>query len=236
MGSVSILKPGFWSSFHNQALLANNTSFLAGIDYKNRFCIPELGSRTTGIIIPAGGTSLGIVYSHFGYPDFTRQSAGFACGLTLSEKISAGVQIDYFSEKTSGEYDNYQIVTCEAGLALKVSDNTTLGIHLFNPVPNSFRKSFLPATLTIGAGIDLSKVLFAGAEAEMTNGEKLIFRSGFEYEAAKNLWLRGGFCTEDSSFSFGLGYFFKAVQLDLAFATHEKLGITSGASLIFKIH
>ncbi len=235
MGSVSIMKSGFWTSFRNQALLAYNTSVYAGIDYKNRFFIPELGSRTAAIIIPAGGTTLGIIYSHFGYSDFSRQGAGLACGLPLSEKITAGMQIDYFSEKTSGEYDNHQMVTCEAGLALKVSDNTTIGIHLFNPVPNSFRKSFLPSTLTAGAGINLSKVLFAGAEAEMSTGEKLLFRTGFEYEAVKKLWLRGGFCSGNTSFSFGLGYTLKAVQLDLAFATHERLGVSSSISMVIRI-
>ena len=59
-------------------------------------------------VIPAGKASIGAAYSHFGYSDFKRDVAGLACGLKLSEKIAAGVQIDYFSERTSGEYNNYQ--------------------------------------------------------------------------------------------------------------------------------
>jgi hypothetical protein len=235
MGSVCIMRTGFWASFHNQALLAYNTSLSAGFNYENRFNIIELGSRTAGIIFPAGSTSVGLVYSHFGYPDFRRQRAGIACGLALSDKIAAGVQVDYFTEKTSGEYDNNQLVTCEAGMVVRVSDNTMIGVHIFNPVPNSIRKSFMPAVLTAGAGVELSKVLFAGAEAEMATGEKLILRTGFEYETGKKLWLRGGFSTENTSFSFGIGYLIKSVRFDLSFATHEKLGITSSASIIIKI-
>ena len=83
--------------------------------------------------------------------------------------------------------------------------------------------------------IELSKVLFAGAEAEMSSGEKLIHHTGFEYEAFEKFRLRGGFSTENTSFSFGLGYLLKSLQLDLSFATHEKLGITSGVSLVFKV-
>ena len=41
---------------------------------------------------------------------------GLACGMKLSDKISAGVQVDYFSERTSGEYNNNQSVTFETGL------------------------------------------------------------------------------------------------------------------------
>jgi hypothetical protein len=70
----------------------------------------------------------------------------------------------------------------------------------------------------------------------MSSGSNLLVRVGFEYEAAKKFWLRGGFCTNNSSFSFGVGYLTKIVQLDIGFITHEKLGVTSSVSLIFKIH
>jgi len=236
MSSVCIMKNGFWPSFHNQALLGFNSSFSAGINYENRFNIGELGTRTAGVIIPAGNGSVGIVYSNFGYNHFRRETAGLSCGLAFSRIIAAGVQIDYFSEKTSSEYDRRHSITCEAGLLILPNENLSLGIHLFNPIPNSLRKSFLPTTLRAGAGIKLNKVLFAGAEAEMSTGKALIIRTGLEYEVFNRLWLRGGFSTDNTSFSFGLGYLLNSLQLDLGFATHEKLGITSSASFIFKIH
>ena len=236
MEYVCIMKNGFWTSFHNQASLAYNNSFSFGFNYENRFSIKELGTRSAGITIPAGKASLGAVYSYFGYTDFKREMTGLACGIKLSDKISAGVQVDYLSERTSGEYNDNQSVTCETGLLVTPSENIRIGIHLFNPVPNSIRKTYLPTTLRVGAGTDLSKILFAGVEAEMSSGSKLIFRTGFEYEAAKKLWLRSGFSTNNSSFSFGLGYLTKIVQIDLGFLTHNKLGVTSSASLIFKIH
>jgi hypothetical protein len=235
-GYVCIMKNGFWSSFHNQAILAYNNTFSFGFNYENRFNISELGTRSLGLIIPAGKASLGAVYSHFGYADFKRDMTGLACGMRLTSKISAGLQVDYFSERTSGEYDNNQSVTCEAGLLITPSENTRFGIHVFNPVPNSLRKTFLPTSLRIGAGINLNKSLFAGVETEMSSGSRLIIRTGFEYEAAKRLWLRGGFSTDNNSFSFGLGWMVKIVQMDIGFVTHERLGVTSSVSLIFKIH
>ncbi len=236
MGYVCIMKNGFWSSFHNQALLARNKSFSSGINYENRFNIKELGTRSVGLIIPAGKASLGALYSHFGYTDFKRDMAGLACGLKLSDKLSAGVQIDYYSERTYGEYNNNQIITFETGLLISPSENIGIGIHLFNPIPNSLRKASMPSILRIGAGSYLSTVLFAGVEAEMSTGSKMIIRTGFEYEILEKLRIRGGFGTENNSFSFGLGYLTKIVMIDLGFVTHEKLGVTSSASLIFKIH
>jgi hypothetical protein len=235
MGYTCVIKEGFWSSFHNQALLAFNNSFDFGINYDNRFGIKELGTRTAGVLIPAGKASVGAAYSHFGYPDFKRDIAVLACGLRLSEKIAAGVQIDYFSERTFGEYNNYQCITFETGLIASPSDNIKIGVHLFNPVPNSLRKNKQPVSIHVGAGIDLSKILFAGVEAEMSSGSNLTLRTGFEYEAIKNLWLRAGFSTKNNSFCFGTGYQKGIVKIDLGFATHEILGVTSSASLIFKI-
>jgi len=235
-GYVCIMKSGFWSSFHNQATLAYNNSFSLGFNYEDRFSISELGTRSAGIIVPAGKASLGAIYSHFGYADFKRDMTGLACGMKLSGKISAGLQVDYFSERTSGEYSNNQSVTCDVGLILTFSEFTRIGIHIFNPVPNSIRKSFLPTSIRVGAGTYLNKSLFAGVESEMSTDSKLIIRTGFEYEAAKKLWLRGGFSTDNNSFSFGFGWLVKIAQMDIGFVTHDKLGVTSSVSLIFKIH
>lgn len=236
MGYVCIMKSGLWTSFHNQASLAYNNSFSFGFNYENRFNIKELGTRSAAITIPAGKASLGALYSHFGYADFKRNMTGVACGIKLSDKIAAGVQVDYFSERTSGEYNNNQSVTCEAGLLLMPSENIRIGIQLYNPIPNSIRKVFLPARLRVGAGTYLNKLLFVGLETEMSSGGNIFVKTGFEYEAAKKFWFRGGFSTNNTSFSFGLGYLTKIVQTDIGFVTHEKLGVTSSVSMIFKIH
>jgi hypothetical protein len=236
MSYVCIMKGDFWSFFHNPAGLALNKSFSFGLNYENRFNIKELGTRSAALAIPAGKTSIGAIYSHFGYSDFKRQMAGLACGLRVTDRIAAGVQIDYFSEKISGGYNNIQLLTCGAGVLISATDNVTFGIHIFNPVPNSVRKFPMPSVLRIGAGLSLSKDLFAGIETEMTTGNRLVVRTGFEYEAVKNFWVRGGFGTANSSFSFGIGVLAKPALIDLAFSTHETLGITSSISIIIKIN
>lgn len=230
-----VMEPGFWSSFHNQALLPFYTSASLGINYQNRFNISELGTRSAGLVIPAGKAGLGAIYSHFGYKDLMRHSAGLACGLKLSEKISVGIQTDFFAEKTAGEYNERRSLTFEAGLLIIPSEKIRVGFHLFNPVPNSLRKNYLPSSIRAGAGFWLSSILFACAEAEMSTGRNLNLKTGFEYEPAKNLRIRGGFSNENTSFSFGIGYHLKSAQLDLGFATHERLGVTSSASIIFKL-
>jgi len=235
MSYSCVTGPGFWSSFHNQALLPLNTSASFGFNYQNRFNISELGTRSAGLVIPAGKAGLGAIYSNFGNRDLMRHSAGLAVGLKLSEKISAGIQADFFYEKTAGEYNERRSLSFEAGLLIIPSEKIRIGFHVFNPVPNSLRKTYLPSSIRAGAGIWLSSALFASAEAEMSTGGTLILKTGFEYEPAQKFKVRGGFSSENSSFSFGLGYLMRSVQLDLGFSTHDRLGVTSAASIIFKL-
>jgi hypothetical protein len=74
ISNTCIMSYDFWSSFNNQAGLSMNKNLSAGINYENRFGLKELGTNTAGIIIPAGGSSLGLIYSTYGYNDHCRYS------------------------------------------------------------------------------------------------------------------------------------------------------------------
>lgn len=235
MGVVCLTEGGFWGSFRNQALLSENSNISAGINYENRFSLKELGTRTVAIKIPSGKTSLGVIWSDFGYSGYRRDFTGVSCGLKLSEKVSGGIQIDYLTDRGAGDYAAHHSVTYETGFVVKPDGKTAIGIQIINAVPGSLRKRPLPSKLIIGAGTKLNEVIYAGAEAEMSSASGLTLRTGFEYSTAKNLWLRGGYSSENNSFRFGIGYLTKIVQTDLAFVTHEKLGVSTSVSIVFKI-
>jgi hypothetical protein len=236
MGYSCVSKPGFWSSFGNQASLASVRSFSAGINYENRFNISELGTRTIGAVIPSGKTTIGALYSNFGYREFTRHTAGIACGMELSKRMSAGVQIDFFLEKTPGDYRERKAVTFEAGVIISASEKTSIGIQIFNPLPGTIRKTYLPTAIRAGAGTNLSSSFYASAEVQMCMGRKPEFRTGFEYKVTEKFLVRSGFSSRNTSFCFGIGYRLKSVGFDLSMMTHERLGVTSAASMIFQIN
>lgn len=224
-----------WASFHNQANLPNRKSISASVGYEDRFGMNELSTRSASLIIPAGKAAIGGIYTNFGNSDYKRHSAGLACGIRLSDHLSAGVQADYFSELTYGDYKDHEFVTFEAGILLSLG-NVKAGVHVFNPVKQS-RSGFMAASvIRAGAGIKLDNSAYASAETELSTLNTQLIRIGFEYEAFKKVFLRGGFCTENTSFSMGIGYNPGYVRFDLGFVTHDKLGITPSASLIFSLN
>ncbi|HKK43276.1 MAG TPA: hypothetical protein VJ963_12755 [Bacteroidales bacterium] len=234
MGGVCIMRKTPRSFFENQASLGSNHSLFAGIRYTDRFSVKELGTRSVFIAVPAGKTSLGLIYSHFGYSGFKRDIGGLACGIRLSDMITAGVQADILSERAAADYYEYMTISCETGIIISPDDKTSIGIHVINPVPNSLRKEAMPLTVRAGAGTYLDKSLFAGMEAEMSTGGSLVLKTGFEYEVIKNLRLRGGFITKNNAFTFGIGYGMKMVIADIGFMIHDRLGTSTTVSIIFK--
>ncbi|MBP8960180.1 MAG: hypothetical protein KBG40_07110 [Bacteroidales bacterium] len=235
MGYACVMKPGIWSSFYNQAGLPLSGNYEVAFSFENRFGLKELSTRSAGFIIPTGKSAVGAFYSYFGCPDYKRETIGVASGIKLSETISAGVQIDYLSERTTGDYEDYRMITCEAGLMFDLTGSVKAGIHVFNPVPNSLRNFPMSSSIRAGAGVNVSPQLFAATEVEMITGRKLNLKAGFEYEAAKKLIIRGGYSTSEPSFSFGFGCKVNHGMLDMAFATHPKLGIISTISVAFNI-
>jgi len=233
MAYVCIMKPGLWTSFHNQASLAYNSNTAFSFSYENRFGINELSVKSACMIIPAGNGSAGLFYSRSGFTEYRREAIGLASGLKLTPGLSAGVQIDLFAEHQQGEYEDYLQISCEAGLIYELSQDIRIGIHIFNPVPNSLRSVPVPSSIRTGAGITISEVLFTGLEAELISGGKINIRTGFEYKSGKKAVLRCGYSTAEPSFTFGFGWITGPASVDIAFSTHPRLGVTSGFSFSF---
>lgn len=235
MGNIMPFADPFWSVFQNQGSLSSIRSVRAGINYENRFFLHELSTRSAAIAVPAGKTVIASMYSYFGYADYRRQMVAASCGLSLSDRISAGIQIDYFSERSYGEYSAWQTVTCEAGILIEAGENLSLGIQLFNPVPDAIRKNEMPSRIKLDVSGRLNSSLCAGAVIEMSSGGKPCLGTGMEYKIYEGLSVRGGFRSENTSFSFGIGYNAGPAEIDIAFSSHEKLGLSSAVSVIFKM-
>jgi hypothetical protein len=233
MGTVTLTKPDFTGFFQNQALLAYNNSLALGANYESRFNLKELAYSSFGCVVPFGSGSFGAIYSQYGTTDLRRMFGGIAIGLELGERVAGGVQIDYIGENVYDGYNDTHTITIEIGTAIKFSEKTTIGINIFNPLPQHLRDNYLPSSISLGIGSNISDKVFLGAETLLTTGEKVIVKTGFQLEVVRNLFLRGGYTTENNSFCFGVGYRFKPVKIDFSFLAHETLGRSSSVSLVF---
>lgn len=87
--------------------------------------------------------------------------------------------------------------------------------------------------MRLGSAYTFSNKLIVSAEFEKSIDYDLRFKSGVEYEVLKNFYVRGGFATAPVEITFGTGYDFGAIQLDLGSAYHPTLGWSPHFSIMY---
>lgn len=234
LGNSSVTLKDSWSIHHNQAGLAFNEKMTAGIYYESRFATPELGLKGGIFVLPTNSGTFGLSVTSFGFKLYNETKVGLAYGRKFGENFSAGVQLDYISVGLGENYGRSQAVTIEAGILANLSDELTVGAHVFNPNRSQiadYDDELLPAILRLGANYKFSEKVFVTAEMEKDVDHKPIFKSGLEYHISKPLFLRAGISSNPFVSSFGFGILLKQFQFDFATSYHSILGYTPQLSL-----
>ncbi|MEA2043664.1 MAG: hypothetical protein U9N85_14070 [Bacteroidota bacterium] len=237
MGGTGLIYSDIWSSSHNQAGLADIKGYGAGAYYSDRFQLSELGTAAFTLVAAAGkfGT-FGLNYTQFGYELYSQNKFGLAYGKRLGKRVSAGIQLDYFTISQGGPYGKQGFATGEIGIQAEPIDNFYVATHVFSPWPVKISSSedlYVPTIFRLGTGYQFSDEVIVSLEVEKDIENSPIVRFGTEYEIFEQFFIRGGFSSTPAEFAFGIGYNFKNVQLDLAFKNHNTLGFSSHAGLSY---
>jgi len=222
---------GLRDCFVNQASLAFATRPSVGITYYSRFWVKELAIKSLSVIIPTGNGAFGINYSNTGFSELMYHSFSASCGMRLSDIIALGVEAG-MEATSSPETDARNITaTCEAGVILSLSDNLRVGLHIVNPVPNSLRSYPVASSISAGAESTVSDRVKVSVLIEKSTSLPLSFSAGFSYDLNASILLRAGYSTGTNSFGFTFGYRFGRYDSELSFLSHNRLGLSSIASI-----
>ena len=94
----------------------------------------------------------------------------------------------------------------------------------------------LPIVFRFGMAYQFTKDFLGQCEIEKnTDLEGVSLRSGLEYEAVKNLYIRAGVQTNPGILSFGVGYGIRFAQINVAAQLHNELGASVQIGMIFSI-
>lgn len=227
-----------WSYFHNPGALGNLTKVEVGVSYENRFLLKELQTQSVVYAQPIkkGVVSLGATF--YGFDIYRSSRAGFGYSLQLLENLYAGVQMNYQSIQFSSNYNASRTMTAEAGLYIKITDRWKLGISIFNIGRSKFSRDFderISTVMRIGGLYQFSEIVRVTIEAEKNVHYFLRLKSGIEYNPVKKFFFRAGIATQPMEYTFGFGYRFSQIQLDLGSAYHQLLGWSPHFSLSYKL-
>nr|WP_319997907.1 hypothetical protein [uncultured Draconibacterium sp.] len=231
--------PDTWSTFHNQATLAQLNHFSAGIYYESKFGIEEFALTASSIVLPTTSGSFGLSFYQFGKGTFKEHKIGFAYAKQLSERFNAAIQFDYFAQRMPENADDFSFVTFEIGATYLITDKITLGAHTYNPVKNGYNypeeKTKLPAIYRLGAHYTFDEHVLVSLETQKESDRDIVVRTGMEFMPLENLALRFGISGRPVQYTAGLGYSFKNISTDIAFSYHGNLGFTPSVSIQYHL-
>ena len=236
LSHASVNLQDIWAAHHNQAGLAGLKEIGGGIYYESRFTMKELSLKGGVAAVPFGFGTFGVSVTSFGYKLYSESKFGLAYAMELSENVRMGVQLNYHRTQIAEGYGNAGHFTGEVGIQADLTDELSVGAHVYNPTLTSqaeYNNERIPTTIRLGAQYQFNENLFIAVEGMQNIYDRPSFRVGLEYHLIEQLYLRGGISTNPTLASFGFGVKLNRFFIDVASSYHATLGFSPQLSLSY---
>ena len=235
LSHASVSFSDVWGTFHNQAGIAGLGGFSAGFFYESRFGVDLLSLSAGSVVLPVEKGAFGLSFFQFGSGVFKENKYALAYARQLSEKWSAGIQLDYLVQTFPENARAKGFATVEGGVLFQPSEKLHLGAHVFNPVKGGIEapagKVEMPVIFRAGGHYRFDEMVLVAFEAEKDNQNPALLKSGIEFLPVENLALRFGVSGKPFKYTAGVGYKTGNLSADLGFSYHGNLGITPSVSI-----
>lgn len=218
----------------NQAALGTLKSFAAAVYSERRFLLQELSTYHIGIAQPVADGAFALQAAYTGTADYTASKIGVAYGRKLGNRVSVGVQFNYWNQHIRG-YGNAAQITAEGGVLVRLTTTFHMGFQACNPAGVVFTKwdRNLPAVYTIGAGYEPSEQVAITIELRKAERLPLAVQTGIEYRFTPTLWAKAGIESGTAAFFIAAGFQLKDFRIEVAGAVHPQLGLSPGLLLAY---
>ncbi len=240
LSQAAVALPGYFSVFHNQALLTESKSAALAVCYRQPYFIKGYHESALSLVYPIHAAVLAIGVTQSSIASYKESSLGISIAKVLARRLSAGILFNYtfFNLPEVNHFaSSFQF---DGGVFYQYSDKFSLGLHFRNLLQTNVEtfqyKFYFPFVVRCGASYALTeKILLVGETAlDKNSGNGLRF--GSECKITTNFMLRGGLTTKPFQHSFGFGYIWNLCQLDFALVHHEILGYSPFLSVNFKFN
>lgn len=237
MGNASVTLQDVYSAQNNPSALAYVEDITAGLSTQNYFLVEGgIGAHHGVFALPLKEQGVfGASINYFGDNTFNQTQIGIGYGRKLAENVSIGLQLDYVGTKTI-EVGSGAAFTFDIGILYKPVKSLTIGAKTFNPIRAKTGLTYeeeLPSIINVGIAYQPSEKLLICLEGEQTINNDLRAKGGIEYHIVEQLYLRGGYISNPSMFTSGLGVKIKELKLDLSAQFHQQLGLTPGLGMSY---
>lgn len=236
LANASVTLADVWAFHHNPGALGELKQATIGISYENRFLLKEFQSQGIAYAQPLKYGVISVGAQLYGYKQFRTQRIGAGYSLKLTKHFFAGVQLNYQGLQLNSNYGNRNSVTAEVGLQAVITESWRLGFSVLNigsAKLNSYQDERFMTNFRLGMSYLLSKKVLFLLEGSKTIVDKVRIKGGVEYQAVKNLFIRAGVASGPLEFSFGLGYKWNVISIDVGSSYHQVMGWSPNISLTY---
>ncbi len=227
----SVTGRDFRNCFVNQAALAFISDHTAGIEYYSRFAMPELSIRSLFYTAPFSRGAFGFRYSGYGFSQLMYHHFSVSGGISLSGSLALGAEASLNAAASPAEDALRLMASGQIGLIYTISEKTSLGIHLADPVPYRLREYPSPSAIRVGIEASVNDRSKVSAMIAKSSKTPVSAAAGLSYEITPSATLKAGFETGTGSLGFTAAFRFAGFNCSLAFITHDRLGISPVAAI-----
>jgi len=234
-GAYSQNFPNVFSFAANQASLASQQGFAAGLYGEKRFSLDELQFCSVAITAPSLSGQFGILANYSGFSEYSESKIGLAYGKRLGTMVDIGVQFDYNFFHVSG-YENFTAISSGLGILLHPAEKINIGVALYNPFGGTINKNSgekISSLFRFGMGYDASEQVCIHLELVKEENIPAYANAGLLYAFATQFFAGIGTQSAPASPYGYAGWRWKNIRIDIEASYHSQLGFTPAIIFIF---
>jgi hypothetical protein len=207
-----------------------------GINYNNRFIIPELSTKSIQLGLSSNLINTGFSFSHFGYSQYHEIMIGLGFARNFADKFAMGLQFNYLTCYFAASNSYRGALLPQIGLSVKISPVLNIGFNVNNPFQTNLKTEYsvkrIPSVFSLGTKYDFSPELVWRLQMDKEISSNYRFASGFEYSMLKSVSIKLG--------AYGSDYFVPCIGVglnagififNLNCELHPILGINTSAAI-----
>ena len=227
---------GLYAAGYNPAG-ALSENFAAGISYFDRYQLKEISQKSAAVVVPALNGCFSADFNYYGFQLFNQVLSGLGYAMKLSDKIRAGVKINYHSLNIGKSSEKFYAVSAETGVIFSPLKNFDIAAYVKNPTNSQFNSSdtLIPVAIVTGVRYKFYGSGFAALDVEKNSlYDKMPVRFGVGGSLNKFFEVYGGFSTFPLTVSAGFGFSFDGFKIMTAVRRNEFLGYMPSVSLVWE--
>lgn len=222
-----------WSSTCNPAGLAEVKKFSCGLFYNSPFLMKDLSSQLVVFAFPLNkNISSGISLFRFGNDVFSKNEIAFGGGMRLSDKLRFGAQL-HFQYVYQSEQNPLYYAFPELGITYKINSklNGSASVRNFTSSLYNKHKIYEPQLLRVGLTYVFDEKVKVHTQIIFQDKNYPFVGVGIDYFPKDKIYIGLNISSAHQPFNIGVGYKLKPLEIKIAFAYHQLLGLSPSSSI-----